>query len=171
MSRRHQSYRRYRRTRQRRAAYAARYQRERQQGQSSGKGCAIAFLALPGFVLVFWPLALPYGGWNFAVLLPWLGLLAVVAVLIGKHQRQLKERAAMLDQQRQMEWGRQMQAARSAEEARAAAALEQARRTGWLELNDGNVAAYSGVTSSGSACHHRHRTPQAAAQCAARLGG
>jgi hypothetical protein len=36
------------------------------------------------------------------------------------------------------------------------------------ELDDGEVDAYHGVTPDGAQCHHRHRTPQAAAECTRR---
>jgi hypothetical protein len=47
--------------------------------------------------------------------------------------------------------------------------LEEARRTGHLRLDDGEVYAWHGVTPSGRQCHHRHRSPEAASVCATRL--
>ena len=47
-------------------------------------------------------------------------------------------------------------------------ALETAKQTGYLLLDDGEVDAYHGVTADGTQCHHRHRTWQAAAECAQR---
>jgi hypothetical protein len=47
--------------------------------------------------------------------------------------------------------------------------LEEAKQTGNLLLGDGQVSAWHGVTSSGRQCHHRHRSPEAASECAARL--
>ena len=47
-------------------------------------------------------------------------------------------------------------------------ALETAKQTGWLLLDDGEVNAYHGVTPDGTQCHHRHRTEQASAECAQR---
>jgi hypothetical protein len=64
-----------------------------------------------------------------------------------------------------------MEAARQALAAREAAALqalEEAKRTGWLRLDGESADAYAGVTPDGLSCHHRHRSPQAAAECAAR---
>jgi hypothetical protein len=49
------------------------------------------------------------------------------------------------------------------------AKLEEAKRTGHYLLEDGEAAAWHGFTPSGQQCHHRHRTPQAATQCAARM--
>jgi len=47
--------------------------------------------------------------------------------------------------------------------------LEEAKHTGHLRLDDGEVPAWHGVTPSGRQCHHRHRSPEAASECAARL--
>src|SRR5262249_45017197 len=47
--------------------------------------------------------------------------------------------------------------------------LEEARQTGHLLLGDGGANAWHGVTQSGRQCHHRHRSPEAASECAARL--
>jgi hypothetical protein len=47
--------------------------------------------------------------------------------------------------------------------------LEEAKQTGHLLLSDGEVDAWHGVTPSGRQCHHRHRSPEAASECAARL--
>jgi hypothetical protein len=49
--------------------------------------------------------------------------------------------------------------------------LEEATHTGHLRLDDGEVYAWHGVTPSGQQCHHRHRSPEAASECAARLQG
>lgn len=48
-------------------------------------------------------------------------------------------------------------------------ALEEAKQTGHLLLGDGQANAWHGVTPSGRQCHHRHRSPEAASECAARL--
>jgi hypothetical protein len=47
--------------------------------------------------------------------------------------------------------------------------LEEAKHTGHLLLGDSEVNAWHGVTPTGMQCHHRHRSPEAAAECAARL--
>jgi hypothetical protein len=47
--------------------------------------------------------------------------------------------------------------------------LEEAKHTGHLRLDDGEVYAWHGVAPSGRQCHHRHRSPEAASECAARL--
>jgi hypothetical protein len=47
--------------------------------------------------------------------------------------------------------------------------LEEAKQSGHLLLGDGEVSAWHGVTTSGRQCHHRHRSPEAASECAARL--
>jgi hypothetical protein len=47
--------------------------------------------------------------------------------------------------------------------------LEQAKQTGHLLLGDGQVDAWHGVTPAGRQCHHRHRSPEAASECAVRL--
>jgi hypothetical protein len=47
--------------------------------------------------------------------------------------------------------------------------LEEAKHTGHLLLGDGEVDAWHGVTPSGRQCHHRHRSPEAASECATRL--
>jgi hypothetical protein len=47
--------------------------------------------------------------------------------------------------------------------------LEEAKQTGHLLLGDGQALAWHGVTPSGQQCHHRHRSPEAASECAARL--
>jgi hypothetical protein len=47
--------------------------------------------------------------------------------------------------------------------------LEEAKQTGHLLLDDGKVNTWHGVTPSGRQCHHRHRSPEAASGCAARL--
>jgi hypothetical protein len=47
--------------------------------------------------------------------------------------------------------------------------LEEAKQTGHLLLDDGEVDAWHGVTPSGRQCHHRHRSPEAASECAGRL--
>ena len=46
--------------------------------------------------------------------------------------------------------------------------LEQAKKTGHLLLGDGEVDAWHGVTPDGKQCHHRHRSPEAASECAAK---
>lgn len=58
---------------------------------------------------------------------------------------------------------------RWAEMARLRRELEEAKHTGHLRLDDGEVYAWHGVTPSGRQCHHRHRSPEAASECAARL--
>jgi hypothetical protein len=69
------------------------------------------------------------------------------------------------------QWAGRVRAARRAEEdlERLRRELEQAKQTGYLRLDDGEVYAWHGVTPSGRQCHHRHRSPEAAAECAARL--
>jgi hypothetical protein len=47
--------------------------------------------------------------------------------------------------------------------------LEEAKQTGHLRLDDGEVYAWHGVTPSGRQCHHQHRSAEAASECAARL--
>jgi hypothetical protein len=44
--------------------------------------------------------------------------------------------------------------------------LETARQTGYLLLSDGVTDAWHGITPDGDECHHRHRSPQAATECA-----
>jgi hypothetical protein len=47
--------------------------------------------------------------------------------------------------------------------------LEEAKHTGHLRLDDGEADAWHGVAPSGQQCHHRHRSPEAASECAGRL--
>jgi hypothetical protein len=69
------------------------------------------------------------------------------------------------------QWAGRVRAERRAQEdlERLRRELEEAKHTGYLFLGDGGANAWHGVTPSGSQCHHRHRSPEAAAECAARL--
>jgi len=58
---------------------------------------------------------------------------------------------------------------RRAEMVRLRPELEDAKHTGHLRLDDGEVYAWHGVTPSGRQCHRRHRSPEAASECAMRL--
>ena len=62
-----------------------------------------------------------------------------------------------------------MEAARQELAAMQAAALEEAKQTGLLRMDGQTADAYAGVTPDGRPCHHRHRSPEAAAECAAQL--
>jgi hypothetical protein len=68
-------------------------------------------------------------------------------------------------------WTGRIRAKRRAEEdrERLRRELEEAKHTGFLLLGDSGAVAWHGVTSSGRQCHHRHRSPEAASECAARL--
>jgi hypothetical protein len=68
-------------------------------------------------------------------------------------------------------WTGRIRAKRRAEEdrERLRRELEEAKHTGFLLLGDGGAPAWHGVTPSGRQCHHRHRSPEAASECAARL--
>ena len=105
----------------------------------------------------------------WAIAVPWwiLLALAVTGLLAGRKEATTKAAAeAAAENQRLMEAARQELADR---EAAALVALDQAKRTGWLRLDGETAYAYAGVTPDGDRCHHRHRSPQAAAECAARL--
>jgi hypothetical protein len=70
-----------------------------------------------------------------------------------------------------LQWAGRVRAARRAQEdlERLRRELEESKHTGYLLLGDGGVEAWHGVTPSGRQCHHRHRSPEAASECAARL--
>jgi ATP-dependent exoDNAse (exonuclease V) alpha subunit len=105
----------------------------------------------------------------WAIAVPWWILLALVVtgLLAGRKEATAKAAAeAAAEGQRRVEAARQELADR---EAAALEALEEAKRTGWLRLDGETAYAYAGVTPDGDRCHHRHRSPQAAAECAARL--
>lgn len=152
--------------------YASTSTRSRR-GSTGGGGWIVGLFVL--LLLVGWPFLLgqkPHGGyyaWVWAIAVPWWILLAfgVIGLLAGSKAAAKKAAAeeAAADQQRK-EAARQELAAR---EAAALEALEEAKRTGWLRLDGGTAFAYAGVTPDGRSCHHRHRTPQAAAECAAHL--
>lgn len=127
----------------------------RRRGNTGGGRLVLGFFGL--LLLIGWPFLLgqkPNGGnygWVWAIAVPWwiLLALAVIGLLAGR-----KEAAAK---------------ALAAREAAALEALDETKRTGWLRLDGETAYAYAGVTPEGHRCHHRHRTPQAAAECAARL--
>ena len=94
----------------------------------------------------------------WAIAVPWWILLALVVagLLAGRKEAAAKAAAeAAAEDQRRI--------------AAALEALDEAKRTGWLRLDGETAYAYAGVTPEGYPCHHRHRSPQAAVECAARL--
>ena len=134
----------------------------RRRGKSGGGGWIAAFFGL--LLLIGWPFLLgqkPNGGnygWVWAIAVPWWILLALVVagLLAGRKEAAAKAAAeAAAEDQRRI--------------AAALEALDEAKRTGWLRLDGETAYAYAGVTPEGYPCHHRHRSPQAAVECAARL--
>ena len=144
--------------------------RRRSRGSSGGgSGCA----AVIGFVLlvaaVFWPFIYLHGALKWVVGIIWLAVLAGLGVLLivgySAQQKEKKQQAEREQAEAQSARLRRQEEVRRQE----IAALERAKRTGWLELHDGEVLAYHGMTPAGQACHHRHRTPETAVACATRL--
>jgi hypothetical protein len=145
----------------------------RRRGKGSGGGWIAGFFGL--LLLIGWPFLLgqkPNGGnygWVWAIAVPWwiLLALAVLGLLAGRKEAAAKAAAeAAVEDKLRMEATHQELAAR---EAAALEALDEAKRTGWLRLDGETAYAYAGVTPYGHRCHHRHRSPQAAAECAASL--
>lgn len=138
----------------------------RRRGGSGTGSLILGFFFL--LLLIGWPFLLgqkPNGGyhtWVWAIAIPWWILLALAVAGWLAGSKAAAAKAAEEDQQR-------MEAARQELAARQAAALEEARQTGWLRLDSQTADAYAGVTPDGRSCHHRHRSPEAAAECAARL--
>lgn len=99
------------------------------------------------------------------------GLLLLVSALVAGSRRHLaaeaRKQEAAERQRRELQARVERSAAQWAEQQRAL--LEEAKRTGHLLLDDAEADAWHGVTPSGTRCHHRHRSPQAASECAARL--
>jgi hypothetical protein len=102
------------------------------------------------------------------IALLWWAVLAVILVLYQRGKEKAKAQAAAEEEARRQQFLAEWDRRQAAEEERQRQALEQAKGTGHLFLEDGEVDAWCGVTPDGEQCHHRHRSPQAASECAAK---
>lgn len=108
-------------------------------------------------LLVSWPFFLGQkqeGGnyaWVWVIAAIWWIILALVAVGLYVGKKKAAGQAAAENQQRMEK------------------AMEEARQNGWLCLGGQTADVYAGVAPDGRICHHRHRSPEAAAECVGRL--
>lgn len=139
--------------------------RSRGSQSSGGAGCMAVVGISILIAALFWPFIYLHGTAKWAVGIPWLLLITVVGVLIAVGSAKQRQERQQQEAQRAAEYQAELERRQEEERLQRLTALEESKRTGWYELDDGQVPAYHGVRPNGEMCHHRHRTPQAAAEC------